>query len=240
MKLSDATFESALFAEQAGDPATPASGFGRIYIKSGGLYFIGDNGTVIGPLAAGGTTTIRVEEEGVSTVATASALNFVGASATVTDAGSGEATITITSSSAAAVAARARRGSTTSVVNATWTAVPLDTETFDTDAIHDTGSNTSRMTIPTGLGGKWQVNFEAGFAANGNGSRYVAIAVNGTRILHKQVEEPTAGASNWFMGIADIVSVSAGDYIEGFVYQDSGGAVDLVAGTYLSVARLGS
>jgi hypothetical protein len=41
--------------EQGSAPATPASGYGRIYCKSDGLYFVGDNGTEIGPLGAGGS-----------------------------------------------------------------------------------------------------------------------------------------------------------------------------------------
>ncbi len=36
--------------EQGGAPATPDSGYGRIYCKSDGLYFVGDDGVEIGPL----------------------------------------------------------------------------------------------------------------------------------------------------------------------------------------------
>lgn len=52
--------------------------------------------TKLDGIAAGAIAGIRVEDEGVSTVATAVALNFVGSAVTVTDAGSGEATVTIT------------------------------------------------------------------------------------------------------------------------------------------------
>lgn len=53
--LSDSdNIDSIQLQEQATAPATPASGYGRIYCKSDGLYFIGDNGTEIGPLGAGG------------------------------------------------------------------------------------------------------------------------------------------------------------------------------------------
>jgi len=45
--------------------------------------------------AAGGIAGIRVEDEGTSTVAAATGINFVGAGVTVTDAGSNEATVTI-------------------------------------------------------------------------------------------------------------------------------------------------
>jgi hypothetical protein len=53
-KASDNPFPSILVAEQGSAPATPASGYGRIYCKSDGLYFIGDDGVEVGPLVAGG------------------------------------------------------------------------------------------------------------------------------------------------------------------------------------------
>lgn len=37
----------------------------------------------------------------------------------------------------------------------TYQPVPMTGEDFDTDGFHDTGSNTQRMTIPTGKGGKY-------------------------------------------------------------------------------------
>lgn len=37
-------------AEQGSDPATPASGFGQLFAKADGLYFIGDDGVVEGPM----------------------------------------------------------------------------------------------------------------------------------------------------------------------------------------------
>lgn len=54
MKLSDAEIISLLFDEQASDPATPATGLRRLYVKSDGLYLIDDAGTVVGPFGAGG------------------------------------------------------------------------------------------------------------------------------------------------------------------------------------------
>jgi hypothetical protein len=50
-KIDDVQIPSLLFTEGSA-PSTPASGFGRIYVKTTGLFFIGDNGVEIGPLAA--------------------------------------------------------------------------------------------------------------------------------------------------------------------------------------------
>lgn len=53
--IQDIEIPSLLLDEQASNPATPASGFGRLYAKSDGLYFIDDAGSVTGPLGAGGS-----------------------------------------------------------------------------------------------------------------------------------------------------------------------------------------
>lgn len=47
---SAANIDMVRMAEQGGNPSTPASGFGQLFAKSDGLYFIGDGGTVYGPL----------------------------------------------------------------------------------------------------------------------------------------------------------------------------------------------
>ena len=51
-----AEINSVRVKEQATAPSTPASGYGSIYCKSDGLYFIGDDGTEIGPLGAAGSS----------------------------------------------------------------------------------------------------------------------------------------------------------------------------------------
>lgn len=53
-KVSAIEIPSLLFAEQGSNPATPATGFGRLFVKADGVYFIDDAGTVVGPLGTGG------------------------------------------------------------------------------------------------------------------------------------------------------------------------------------------
>jgi hypothetical protein len=52
-KIDDVQIPSLLFTEGSA-PSTPASGFGRLYVKTTGLFFIGDNGVEVGPMAASG------------------------------------------------------------------------------------------------------------------------------------------------------------------------------------------
>lgn len=44
---------SLLLAEQGSAPTTPASGFGRLYAKPTGLFFVGDDGVEVGPFGGG-------------------------------------------------------------------------------------------------------------------------------------------------------------------------------------------
>lgn len=68
-KISDIEIPSLLFDEQVADPTTPASGFGRLYVKAGALYFIDDAGAVTGPLgAAGGGSGITQAYLGYNTI----------------------------------------------------------------------------------------------------------------------------------------------------------------------------
>lgn len=55
--INAAEIDGIRLAEQGSNPSTPASGYGQLYAKSDGLYFMGDDGTAIGPLAKAGTLT---------------------------------------------------------------------------------------------------------------------------------------------------------------------------------------
>lgn len=55
--LPSANTAGLMLAEQGGNPTTPGNGFGKLYAKSDGLYFIDDAGVVIGPLTFSGGLT---------------------------------------------------------------------------------------------------------------------------------------------------------------------------------------
>lgn len=54
-RASNNPFPSALFAELAAKPDTPAAGFWRIYAKADGFYVVDDAGVETGPFGAGGS-----------------------------------------------------------------------------------------------------------------------------------------------------------------------------------------
>jgi len=136
---------------------------------------------------------------------------------------------------------RVYRNSAQSISNNSSTAITFDTELFDTDAFHDTGSNTSRITIPSGLDGKYRFSWHAMFAAsNTTGLRLAFLRLNGVDDTHnvpgsRNNLNPISASLEAHGTGSCIVDLVATDYIELFVYQNSGGAVN--SGTSLAAGR---
>lgn len=127
-----------------------------------------------------------------------------------------------------------RTSGTQNVANTTYTAVTLPSEDFDTDGFHDTTTNTSRLTIPTGKDGKYNFELAVGWGAQITTSFYLTIRKNGTAValgldsgtllaLYTKVDYASASVT---------LSAVAGDYFEFFVYQSSGGAKDIIAARF--------
>lgn len=128
-----------------------------------------------------------------------------------------------------------------SVADATWTALALDAEQWDVGAMHSLVTNTSRVTIPTGQSGHYSFKGQCGFAPNATGMRKLSIARNGIRIWSMAV--PGTSLDYQVLHVSGEFPSVAGDYYELYVYQDSGGALDVGAlGTlesiYFMVSRL--
>ena len=116
-----------------------------------------------------------------------------------------------------------------SIGNATWTALTLNSETFDTDSFHSTSTNTERFTIPAGKGGTYRCTLNSSFVVNGTGIRIVAVGLNGTKIRNgNQIKAEASIAVGHNMTVT--IAAAATDYISFYVYQDSGGALNTTAG----------
>jgi hypothetical protein len=117
------------------------------------------------------------------------------------------------------------------ISNATFTAITLEAESFDTDAFHSTSTNTSRFTVPSGKGGKYSISGVVAYATNATGSRIAAVYKNGTLVNYSSVlQAVTAGGSGTYVPISFVVNLVAGDYVEVFGFQASGGSLDIVNG----------
>ena len=106
-------------------------------------------------------------------------------------------------------------------------AVTLDSERFDNAAIHSTSTNTSRLTIPTGAGGKYLFGGTVEFAPNATGLRAVSGRVNGATYVTSQSFPAAASATTG--SICSVYSFAAADYIEMMAFQSSGGTLAVSA-----------
>jgi hypothetical protein len=114
--------------------------------------------------------------------------------------------------------------------NATETKVPFNSEAFDTNGFHDNATNNTRLTIPTGLGGKYLINVNCKFFKAAGGQRYVNILKNNTTSYQIITYLPSV---DYYVSAAAsfILDLSAGDYLEYVAYQNSGNAIELLART---------
>tara|TARA_R100000388_G_C7143164_1_gene110941 strand:+ start:62 stop:580 length:519 start_codon:yes stop_codon:yes gene_type:complete len=111
-----------------------------------------------------------------------------------------------------------------SISNDTDTKVAFDTVVWDTDSAFST--STYRFTVPAGKGGKYYLQAHTqipGIDANEIGQ--IMIYINGSHDQLASVREQKASSDRIFRMItAYTVSLSAGDYVEIYVYQNSGDA----------------
>lgn len=117
------------------------------------------------------------------------------------------------------------------VSTATFTAVTFQVEDFDTDAFHSTSTNTSRFTIPTGKGGKYLVSGVLAYSANVTGQRNTVVYKNGSVVNYgtaNQAINSTVYGS--YVPISFVLNLVAGDYVEIFAFQTSGGNLDVTFG----------
>lgn len=124
------------------------------------------------------------------------------------------------------VGAKAYGTTNQTISNFTVTAITWNNENFDTDSMHSTSTNTSRLTIPTGKTGYWQITASLGYDASAAGVRQIRLSKNGSFVNNEQVEATSSYGNT--MGFSNILNLTAGDYIELEAFQTSGGNLDVV------------
>ena len=113
-------------------------------------------------------------------------------------------------------------GSGTQNVNtATRTAITFSTEVFDTDTMHDTSTNTARITIKTA--GVYVVTGTLEFPANAGGSvRQVEIRLNGADASLQAINSAFPGSVGVVLSVSVVGKYAVNDYLELTAYQTSG------------------
>ena len=120
---------------------------------------------------------------------------------------------------------RASSGSTQSITNNTITAINFNTEDFDTDGFHDNSTNNTRITIPAGKGGYYQVNALTRWATNSTGFRGLYIYKNDSAFSPQYMYFMPPSTVDFSPSFSSIIYLVATDYIELFVEQNSGGSL---------------
>jgi hypothetical protein len=125
------------------------------------------------------------------------------------------------------IGARVTNSALQTFTTGTEAVLTFNTETFDTSTIHDTGSNTSRLTAP--LTGKYLVEGSISWAANGTGVRVNRIKKNGSTNLSGGGGSAVATSGLSLCHSATIALLNATDYVELTGFQTSGGNLDTIA-----------
>lgn len=121
--------------------------------------------------------------------------------------------------------ARAYKNASQSIPDVTLTAISWPVESYDTDAYHD-AVTPSRFTVD--LDGKYIVGCAVKWDSNTAGTRAVYVVVNGVTGTRRAADFRPA-SNGVVTGVVDSLDLVAGDYVEFYAYQDSGGARDIVS-----------
>jgi len=143
------------------------------------------------------------------------------------------------------VGALVTKSASQSVATATHANVTWNVETFDTNGFHDNSTNNTRMTIPTGYGGKYYWSTTIGWGESDNvGNKTIDIRLNNATFFYN---EYPSNAKTDFINLSGIISLVATDYLEVRVRQTSGISVQVkgddynaTASSFFSITYLGA
>ncbi|MCX7736866.1 MAG: hypothetical protein N2319_09150 [Candidatus Kapabacteria bacterium] len=148
--------------------------------------------------------------------------------------------------------ARAYRNATQTINSGSWTKIQFNTENFDEKSEFDNSTNYRFTAKETGY---YQINARTEFdfstlGAPGNTNSYVSIAIyhNGSAYaygsklgLNNSDGTFSAIRNNNAPVVSDIIYLQAGEYVEIFVYQNTGGNYNIISGsanTYFSIHKI--
>lgn len=124
---------------------------------------------------------------------------------------------------------RVRNSADITIATGTSTKLTFNTEDFDYGGMHSTSTNTGRITIPTGGDGTYLIGAQVLWAANGTGIRDINIKLNNTTYLAQNTALTAGAGTTMTMSTSTLVALTATDYIEVEVYQNSGGNLSATA-----------
>ena len=115
-----------------------------------------------------------------------------------------------------------------------WVTLTFNSERFDTNALHDTSTNTSRITIPANGGGLYTIGASIAFGTSGITSGEaifgLRLLLNGSTVIGQNqfVTGTTSAAGvNFSRVVSTLYALSATNYVEAQVYTNWN--VDVIA-----------
>lgn len=127
--------------------------------------------------------------------------------------------------------ARVYNNANETISHGSGTALTFNSERYDTDGIHSTSSNTSRLTCQTA--GKYHIFANVRFASNSTGYRDVYFQVTSGANTYYIAGQAVPAVNGAYTDIclSTVWDLAANDYVEVYVVQSSGGNLDVVGGT---------
>ena len=104
------------------------------------------------------------------------------------------------------------------------TALTFDSERYDVGGLHSTSVNTGRLTIA--IAGVYEVGGSVSFATDTVGIRGLSVLLNGATTIILARDTPIAG-DNTVISLSAPYRFAAGDYIELYARQTSGGNLNV-------------
>ncbi len=130
--------------------------------------------------------------------------------------------------------ARAYNSGAIAITSGTATVLTLDNERWDTDTIHDTSSNTSRLTATTA--GRYQATCHVEWAANTIGWRRLEIQLNGATVIASDdmTVDPLDDEVTPRQSLTVHYDLSATDYLECYANQTGSDTLNVNATSNVS------
>lgn len=118
-----------------------------------------------------------------------------------------------------------------SIPNNAVTILAFNSERYDTDVMHDTVTNNSRITV--NKAGKYLVTANVQFDINATGRRLIGVVLNGTTEFARHAVGPSP-ADVTALHISTIRNLAKGDFLEVQVFQTSGAALNVTSVAQIS------
>lgn len=132
--------------------------------------------------------------------------------------------------------ARVYNSGNLTITTATLTPLTFNSELYDTDTIHDTGSNTGRLTCNTA--GKYHIFGHVQWANDTTGVRLIAIRLGGSTYIAIQSQMTVAANAldnNCYQSINTIYDLAGTNYVELVVGHSKGSNLDVLASNHFGI-----